>query len=61
MGRIDDKGKQGTWLEGEESKDHTHRDGTRGKDVEAYRNTYKDDKVVHREKATDWGKIHKKS
>lgn len=58
-GSIDSKGKQGTWLEGEESKEHTHKSGTFGTDVEAYRNTYKDGKIVHREKDKDWEKDHK--
>ena len=61
MGRLDDKGrKQGKWLEGELSKEHKHKDGSRGKDGEAYIHTYKDDKVVRSEKAKKWkeGKIH---
>lgn len=59
-GSVDSDGKQGTWLEGEESRSHTHNDGTHGTDIEAFRNTYKDGKVVDREKASDWGKIHEK-
>lgn len=48
-----DGNKQGTWLEGRESPEHTHNDGTRGTDVEAYRNTYSDGELVSSEKATD--------
>ena len=61
MGWFNEEGKkEGTWLEGEESSPHTHKDGSYGTDVEAYRNTYKDGERVSHEKATDWGKIHNK-
>jgi len=56
-----DGNKDGSWLEGERSHEHTHRDGTRGHDVEAYRNTYSDDHMVSRDKATDYGKIHERN
>ncbi|MDD4762195.1 MAG: hypothetical protein PHZ25_04210 [Candidatus Pacebacteria bacterium] len=59
-GHINNQGKQGTFLEGEESKSHTHSDGSRGTDVEAYRNTYRNNDVVHRERASDWGKEHRR-
>jgi len=52
--------KEGEWLEGEESRSHQHRDGSRGKDIEAFRNTYDDGERVSREKADDWGKEHEK-
>lgn len=52
--------KHGTFVEGKESNPHQHGDKTYGTDIEAYRNTYDDDgKLVHSEKAKDWGKIHK--
>jgi len=60
MGRLSGKGKEGTWLEGKASKEHTHKDGSRGRDVEAFRNTYSGGEVVHSEKASDWGKDHEK-
>lgn len=53
-----DGNKEGTWLEGRESKEHQHKDGTKGTDVEVFRNTYKDGEVVSSEKAVDWGKLH---
>lgn len=54
-----DGNKEGTFLEGRESSVHTHNDGSRGTDVEAYRVTYNEGKAVRSEKATDYGKIHK--
>jgi hypothetical protein len=60
MGWLNSKGeKEGRWLEGRQSEKHEHKDGTKGRDVEAFRNTYHEGKQVHSEKATDWGKVHK--
>lgn len=59
MGWFSKEGKkQGTFVEGEKSKSHTHRSGKKGSDVEAYKKTYKDDEVVSKEKSPEWGKIH---
>lgn len=55
----DEKNREGTWLEGKESRPHDHKDGSYGTDIEAYRNTYKKDVgKVASEKAKDWGKEH---
>lgn len=61
MGWFRDKGKEGIFLEGKSSREHTHRDGSHGRDVEAYRNTYNEGEQVHSEKADDWGKDHESS
>jgi hypothetical protein len=59
MGWLNEDGKkEGTWLEGEESPSHPHKDGTFGTDIDAYRNTYKDGERVSHKKAKDWGKQH---
>lgn len=61
MGWFSDKGKEGTFLEGRASSEHRHKDGSWGRDIEAYRNTYKEGKEVSSEKAPDWGKDHESS
>ena len=59
-GSIDDKGrKQGSFLEGRESPEHTHSSGERGTDITAARVNYIDDKPVDSRPATDWGKEHR--
>jgi hypothetical protein len=50
MGRLSDKGKEGTWIEGRESKEHEHSDGTRGRDVEAHKVVYKERKFIAKKK-----------
>lgn len=57
-GHVNSQGKQGTFLEGRESVSHVHSDGSRGRDIEVFRNTYQNNQVVHSEKAKDWGKTH---
>jgi hypothetical protein len=60
MGSLNNKGeKEGRWLEGRQSEEHVHKDGSKGRDVEAFHNTYREGKQVHSEKARDWGKVHK--
>lgn len=58
MGRMSDSGKEGRWVEGRASEEHVHNDGTRGRDIEAFTNTYSKGKMVHSEKSDGWGKVH---
>jgi len=57
-GGGDDSQKDGVYLEGRASHSHQHRDGSYGRDIEAYRNTYDHGKLVSSDKASDWGKVH---
>lgn len=50
--------KEGTFIEGRQGKEHTHNDGTTGKDSYAAKVTYKDGEKVS-EKNAGWG--HTKS
>jgi hypothetical protein len=58
VGWLSGNGKEGKWLEGRESHSHQHRDGSYGRDIEAYRVDYRGGQEVHSEKASDWGKGH---
>jgi len=59
VGHINEKGEfEGTRLVGKESKDHIHSDGEKGTDIYVQREVVKDGRVVHKEVAKDWGKVH---
>ena len=51
--------KDGVFIEGRQSKTHTHRDGTKGKDTYAAKVTYKDGVKVS-EKNAGWSHIKSK-
>jgi len=60
MGWFSDKGKEGTWIEGKVSKEHTHKDGSSGRDVYASKSTYREGNKVS-EKNAGWGHTHESS
>lgn len=49
-------GKEGTFIEGRESKTHTHKDGSKGTDTYAAEVVYRDNSVVN-EKDSGFGHI----
>ncbi len=51
--------KEGSFIEGRQGKEHTHRDGTTGKDTYAAKVTYKSGKKVD-EKNAGWGHVKNK-
>jgi len=58
MGKVDSDGKQGVFVEGRASEVHTHRDGSTGRDVEAYSVRYNAGKEVSSSKMSGYGKLH---
>ena len=54
-GRIDEKGKQGTFRETRVSEYHEHNDGTQGHDIDVVDREYKDGKVY---RETNVDRIH---
>ncbi len=61
MGWFSKKGKkEGVFIEGRKSRTHTHKNGTRGKDIYAAKVTYKGGKKMS-EKSAGWGHIRIRS
>ncbi len=59
VGSINEQGDfEGGRLVGKESKKHIHSDGKEGTDIYFQREIIKNGKVIFKEVAKDWGKIH---